>query len=385
MALAGELQSARGAADDADAAAGAGASLPRDRWPAALTPRVVEFSIDASVLQLAGDDLRFTHQLLQEALASRLFLQASRSASTPASRYWPPGSWWQRTGWEVVAQLAAEACGADGAALSALLAWLAAGQPRSRRRRLAPRRLAGARPRRCSTPSSHRWLARMTDPAAEPEAAARAAIGRALGRFGLDARRGVGLRADGLPDIDWVAIPGGRPFVYQDGERLTIPAFDIARFPVTHAQFQAFVDAGGYGDERWWQGLAEQPPAPEAARWDEPNSPRETVNWFEAVAFCRWLGAATGKPVALPTERQWERAARGTDGREYPWGDGWRPGHANCDESGEGRATHVPRKDQRGRHLPAGRVAGGRARAGRQRVGVVPRSARYDGPGKSGN
>lgn len=168
----------------------------------------------------------------------------------------------------------------------------------------------------------------MTDPDQEPQPRARAAIGRAMGRLGLDRRSGVGLRPDGLPDIDWVAIPGPAPFVYQESTHPGLPSFHLARYPITHAQFQAFIDAGGYQDPRWWQGLAQRMEAPQAAEWDEPNSPRETVSWYEAVAFCRWLSAALREAITLPTEEQWERAARGRDGREYPWGD-YRSGHAN--------------------------------------------------------
>ena len=83
------------------------------------------------------------------------------------------------------------------------------------------------------------WQARLLGEA-RPEA--RAAIGRVLGRFGLDSRKGVGA-PNGVPDIDWVEIPAG-PFLYQKetkprrGER-----FFLSRYPVTNAQFQAFLDA----------------------------------------------------------------------------------------------------------------------------------------------
>ena len=69
----------------------------------------------------------------------------------------------------------------------------------------------------------------------------------------------------------------------------TLPGFKIARYPVTNAQFQCFIDDGGYETEAWWVGLARNPlPSGEgrvrAGRLNTPNHPRETVSWYEAVA-----------------------------------------------------------------------------------------------------
>ena len=313
------------------ASAGAATALPRPDWPTSMTPAMLAFSIDASVLRLLGDDLRFTHQLLQEALASRLLLQSSAQGNLPASRFWPADRWWQRNGWEVVAEIAAEACAGDEAALLRLLAWLAQAQPE-----LAceawQRAGSPALPDELTRTIRQRWLPRLTEGRAEPSPVARAAIGRALGAWGLDDRPGVGLRADGLPDIAWVRIPGERPFYYQNGVRLLLPTFEIARYPITHRQFRAFIDAGGYADARWWAGLARRFEQPADAAWTDPNAPRERVSWYEAVAFCRWLGATLGEDIQLPTEQQWERTARGRHGAEYPWGDGYKAGRANCNE-----------------------------------------------------
>ena len=127
-----------------------------------------------------------------------------------------------------------------------------------------------------------------------------------------------------------MTIPGGG-FIYQEGQRRTLKTFRMARYPITNAQYQAFIDAGGYRDERWWKNL--QRPDPEGARWSQPNRPRTNVDWYEAVAFCRWLSAQLGYEVRLPTEEEWERAARGREGREYPWGSTYESGRANVNET----------------------------------------------------
>ena len=110
--------------------------------------------------------------------------------------------------------------------------------------------------------------------------------------------------------MNWETRPPGTSM----GPFNSLPPFEIARYPVTHAQFQAFIGAGGYApDAPWWQGL-QRPDQPRPARWPDANAPRETVSWFEATAFCRWLAAATGEPIRLLTEQEWERAAAGMAG-----------------------------------------------------------------------
>lgn len=308
---------------------GARTTLDRSGWPADLQadPTLIDFAIDASVLQRRGDELRFTHQLLQESLASRVLLDASRTGARSASDFWPADRWWQRSGWEVVAEIAAEACGDQQAALHALLDWLAAANPEVAA--MVWQRVGSPTlPPSLIQPWAERWLSRMTDTETEPSPAARAAIGRALGLFDLDHRPGVGLRADGVPDIDWVTIPDLGPFVYQRGEpgerTLHVPTFRMARYPVTHRQFQAFIDDGGYENARWWQGL-QRIEAPWPAHWQEPNAPRESVSWYEAMAYCCWLSVQVRGTLAvevrLPTEAEWEAAARGTEGRRWPWGE----------------------------------------------------------------
>jgi len=157
-----------------------------------------------------------------------------------------------------------------------------------------------------------------------------------------DTRSGVGLRADGLPDIEWVPIPAGN-FFYQDGELIHLPTYYLARYPVTTLQFQVFIDApDGFANPVWWNGLITCESHPDDQRWPIANHPREHVSWCAAVAFCRWLTAQTvlsrdlvptpGAAIRLPTEYEWEKGARGTDARRYPWGSEFICGCANLKE-----------------------------------------------------
>lgn len=65
------------------------------------------------------------------------------------------------------------------------------------------------------------------------------------------------------------------------------------------------------------------------------------VSWYEALAFCAWLGEKLGMQVSLPSEAQWEKAARGTDGRVYPWGQEITPDRANYSEANIGATSAV--------------------------------------------
>ena len=67
-------------------------------------------------------------------------------------------------------------------------------------------------------------------------------------------------------------------------------------------------------------------------KWNNPLAPVVGVSWFEAEAYCNWLSRELGKPVRLPTEEEWERAARQTDGREYPWGNEFDRNRLNVSE-----------------------------------------------------
>ncbi len=171
---------------------------------------------------------------------------------------------------------------------------------------------------------------------------------------GHDPRPGVGVK-EGLPDFHWVCIPAGE-FPYQNGTWKLKQPFWITRFPVTRAQFETFLQAeDGFYNPEWWKGLAASEShrrSPGQQRFEYWNHPRERVSWYDAVAFSRWLtdkarehpdllppelrGKQNGWRITLPTEWQWERAARGTGGRKYPWGSEYESGYANVDEKNSG-------------------------------------------------
>jgi len=102
----------------------------------------------------------------------------------------------------------------------------------------------------------------------------------------------------------------------QDAERpvhrVTVDAFEMAACQVRNVDFELFLEATGHPVPPFWKD----------PDFDHPDQPVVAVSWFEAVKYCDWLNAVTGRHYRLPTEAEWERAARA--GREsclYPWGN----------------------------------------------------------------
>ena len=311
--------------------------LPKAEVKNILNDRLLYLAGSASILSV-GEQVRFTHQLLQEYFAARCMDIKIKAQELVAYDIWLSDRWWNRTNWEEAAILLAGLYSND---CTPVVDWVAQGNPEVAAQCIvrSGAALADATRERLR----NEWIPRLTDLQDDPQPQARAAVGRALGLTGWDNRQGVGIVQDTrgvmLPDIDFVEIPSGE-FQYGDAkseraakpQRLTLPTFYISRYPITYAQFQTFLDdPAGYADARWFEGLA----ASDDERQMQEQSfkfashPRETVNWYQAMAFCRWLSWRKGGgfdvkkvgewAVQLPTEFEWERAVRGTDGRLYPY------------------------------------------------------------------
>jgi len=145
-----------------------------------------------------------------------------------------------------------------------------------------------------------------------------------------------------MPLLEWCRIPAGQalPPRTRLKKLVEMSEFFMSKYPVTNAQFQAFVDApDGYKNAAWWQASLEvrgwhaDHPTPIMATPNRDNHPRTYVCWYEAAAFCQWLSYKTGWTVKLPTEQQWQRAAQGDTGWRFPWGSKFDPALCNTKET----------------------------------------------------
>lgn len=150
-------------------------------------------------------------------------------------------------------------------------------------------------------------------------------------------------------DLDDMILISAGEFVYQ-AKPHKLPAFQIAKYPVTNAQFKRFVLAGGYNNPQGWSKEGwqyrekenwERPRYWDDARFNNPLQPVVGVSWYEAEAYCNWLKDETGKAYRLPTEEEWEKAASGKKGKIYPWGKEFDPRKANTYESNLNATTPV--------------------------------------------
>jgi formylglycine-generating enzyme required for sulfatase activity len=173
----------------------------------------------------------------------------------------------------------------------------------------------------------------------EVEIPARQTLGLCLGRLGDP--RILSLRDPAA----YVQVPAG---TYRYGKekqpiRIETP-FLLGRYPVTNSQYRAFLEDGGYTNRDWWSEAgwvwrqetgSTEPDAWGDRRWNGPNQPVIGISFWDAEACCRWAGGR------LPTEQEWEAAARGPEGCEYPWCGEWQDGICNSREAGLGVISPV--------------------------------------------
>ena len=145
---------------------------------------------------------------------------------------------------------------------------------------------------------------------------------------------------------DWVTIPAGEFWMGSGAadkdadndekpiHQVEVPEFQIARVPITNAQYGIYVAETNVDPPQHWRG--NRPPQ------GKEDHPVVYVSWHDAQGYCRWLSQKIGRPVRLPTEAEWEKAARGNaDTRAYPWGDTWDALLCNSDELGLGDTSPV--------------------------------------------
>ena len=141
-------------------------------------------------------------------------------------------------------------------------------------------------------------------------------------------------------DLGLVKVPAGEflmgsveeKYVFQPEQpqhTVYLPSFYIGRYPVTVGAFSQFLASSGHKLQK----------EDHFREWNHhEDHPVVRVSWTDAVEYARWHG------MSLPSEAEWEKAARGTDGRRYPWGNEWKAGHANTLERWPSRrqATTLP-------------------------------------------
>ncbi|MBZ0318115.1 MAG: formylglycine-generating enzyme family protein [Anaerolineae bacterium] len=151
-------------------------------------------------------------------------------------------------------------------------------------------------------------------------------------------------------------VPGGTFTMGAPTEEhvVSIEGFWMAQNSVSVAEYATFIRSGGYDQDTFWiegsHALAEN----HVPRWfstldhfeefalDKPSQPMRGVAWYEAMAYCKWLSVISDHPFILPTEAQWEKAARGTDKRRWAFGDHW---NASCADVKIGSTPNLEPKD----------------------------------------
>lgn len=151
---------------------------------------------------------------------------------------------------------------------------------------------------------------------------------------------------DLLDSLQFVTVPAGefimgtnktrvrQAYEYEMPEhKVYLSTYQISKTPITNQLYFAFVTESKHRKPKHWH----DGKIPVSRH----NHPVVNVSWNDADRFCVWLSKKTQKHCRLPTEAEWEKAARGTDGRIYPWGNEWNKTKLNCSENGPNDTTPV--------------------------------------------
>jgi formylglycine-generating enzyme required for sulfatase activity len=322
-------------------------------WPSQPAPsdQILSLAANANIIEMPVDRLtvRFYHQLLQEYFAAHQMLKQDPVSLVELWR-WPwletemplwvrPGNNYEPlpppppTGWEETTILAAGlAPENDNQLVQALL-------------QVNPILAA-----RCLLQGQDRFDAAIRQTVidhllsiiANPDVALRVRIaaGNVLGYLG-----------DPCPG-EMVVIPAGEFLMGEGREQheLFLPEYQLGKYPLTNDEYKRFIDAGGYQNKSWWteagwQEIGQNQNEPrfwQDARFNKPNQPAMGLSWYECVAYCRWLSAESGQLYRLPTEAEWEKGARGIDGRVYPWGNEFEASRLNAKAGDQQVGTSTP-------------------------------------------
>jgi formylglycine-generating enzyme required for sulfatase activity len=312
-------------------------------WPVQSYDQFLRFAASAKIIEMPVDrkTVRFYHQLLQEFFAAQRVLRLDPSELSELWRSawlesempaWPrphnnfePLAPPPSTGWEETTILAA---GLAHAEAQKLIGALCRSNPILAARCVLEHPAIGQATR---AEIADRLYATVADP--DVALRVRIAAGEMLGCLG-DRRAG-----------EMALIPAGKFLMGEGAEQheVFLRDYQIGRYPVTNAEYARFVSAGGYADrELWtaagWREVGNERNAPrlwQNPRFNKPAQPVIGLSWYECVAYCRWLRRQTGRIHRLPTEAEWEKAARGADGRAYPWGDAFDARRLNAREGNQ--------------------------------------------------
>lgn len=308
---------------------------------------------DASLIRY-GDIIQFTHQLLQEYFATSEPRKALAKNENP-SRFFP-NKWWEVGPWDETIVILSELLQDR----HLVTEWIAKENPRLGFKIFQQE---AETIQKSSSTTRLRLANGARDKTNERDPMGLVTAWSILGALDMDSRPGIGLTPLELPDIIWCLIPAGEftlgssvddPYALMNEkpqQRIFLHEFRISKYPITQVQFWSFFKSG-YTDKKYW--------SEEGWKWQTtnkrspiesstPNFPQVDVSWYEAAAFCAWLTEqyrnltllSSSETIHLPTESEWEKAAKGNDDRYYPWGYSFDATHCNMSETGIGELSPV--------------------------------------------